>query len=112
MRLVFSGPSRGQFSPKLVGPIVAMALGTSVVGCHPRFVGQLLGAAIITAAVIGTASLLTNHDAHFHDEYCGHNRRYHEGRWVYYYGSRWEYHQGGQWYYYQPPPQAPPPGVY
>lgn len=101
-----------KLSRKLAGPVVALALATSVVGCHPRFAGQLLGAAIVTAAIVGTASLLANHDNHFHDEYCGHHRRYYEGRWVYYYGNRWEYHQGGRWYYYQAAPAAPPPTVY
>lgn len=69
--------------------------------CHPRVAGQLLGAAIITAAIVGTAAVLANHDAHFHDEYCGHHRRYHHGRWVYHYNGHWEYYEGGRWYYYQ-----------
>jgi hypothetical protein len=75
-------------------------LGTAGAGCSPRMAATLLGAAIVTAAIIGTAKLLAEHDAHFHDEYCGHPRRYHHGRWVYHYSGHWEYHHGGSWYHY------------
>ena len=77
--------------------------------CNPRMAGALLGAAIVTAAIIGTAQVLAYHDAHLHSEYCGCARRWHEGRWVYNYGGHWEYHQGGRWYYYQPAAHHPPP---
>lgn len=77
---------------------LALALGSATTGCSPR----MFGAAVAAAAIIGTVAVLAHHDAHFHDEYCGHSRRYHEGRWVYYYGDRWEYydHGTGNWYYY------------
>ena len=67
--------------------------------CHPRLIGDV----IVAAAIIGTVAVLAHHDAHFHDEYCGHERRYHEGHWVYYYGDRWEYYDppSQRWYYYQ-----------
>jgi hypothetical protein len=87
-------------------------LGIGSLNCNPRFAGSLLGAAIVTAAIVGTAAIMAAHDAHYHDEYCGHQRRYHDGRWVYYYGSHWEYYDSGRWYYYGPPPQSPPPAVY
>lgn len=77
---------------------LALGLGASSAGCSPR----MFGAAVAAAAIVGTVAVLAHHDAHFHDEYCGHERRYHHGRWVYYYGDRWEYYdQGnGSWYYY------------
>lgn len=85
---------------------VVVALFTLVVstgmlsGCHPRMAAHLAGAAIITAAVVGSAVYMAHHDAHFHDHHCGHRRHWHEGRWVYYYNDHWEYHDGGRWYYY------------
>ena len=98
----------------------ALAGTIAATSCNPRFAGQLLGLAIVTAAIVGTASLLANHDGHFHDEYCGHHRRYYGGRWVYNYNGQWEYHESGGWYSYQPqqqampppPPPPPPPGAY
>ena len=89
-----------------------MSLG--VAGCNPRMMGNLLGLAIVTAAIVGTAQVLAMHDGHYHDEYCGHHRRYHEGHWVYNYNGQWEYNEGSNWYSYgggapQPPP---PPGAY
>lgn len=43
------------------------------------------------------------HDAHFHDAYCGCPRRYHDGRYVYYYNGHWEYYDRGRsrWYFYE-----------
>jgi hypothetical protein len=76
---------------------VPLSLGSACF--HPRFIGN----AIVAAAIIGTVAVLAHHDAHYHDEYCGHQRRYHDGRWVYYYGGHWEYHDphAGRWYYYE-----------
>jgi hypothetical protein len=57
----------------------------------------------VTAAIVGTAvALATPHDAHVHWESCGCQRRWHEGRWVYWYGGWWEYHDpaSGYWYHY------------
>lgn len=67
--------------------------------CSPRFIGT----AIMAAAIVGTVAVLAHHDAHFHDPYCGHHRRYQDGRWVYFYDGHWEYYDpnGGTWYYYQ-----------
>jgi hypothetical protein len=91
---------------------LVFSLGAGSVGCHPRVMGNLLGAAIVTAAIVGTAAVLAQHDAHFHDEYCGHARRFHQGRWVYHYNGHWEYYEGGRWYYYQGAAHHPPPAVY
>jgi hypothetical protein len=71
-------------------------------GCSPRLARAAIGAAFITAAIVGTAHVLAHHDAHFHDDYCGHHRRYHDGHYVYHYNGYWEYydHDRGRWYYY------------
>jgi hypothetical protein len=81
----------------------ALVLGGSALGCHPRVAAKLAAAAIITAAIVGTAHILAHHDAHFHSEHCGHHRRWHEGRYVYHYGGHWEYYDphAGRWYYYR-----------
>jgi hypothetical protein len=86
---------------------------------RPSLGRALVGAAILSAAIVGTAAVMAAHDAHFHSEACGHHRRFHDGRWVYYYNNHWEYHDGNQWYSYPtpppdaaPPPTAPPPGEY
>ena len=82
--------------------IFAVMVGTLLcsASCSPRLFRAAVGAAIITAAIVGTAHVLAHHDAHFHDSYCGCDRRYHEGRYVYYYDDRWEYYDDGRWYYY------------
>jgi len=87
---------------KLTALIAALALSSAVAGCSPRFAGSLIGAAIITAAVVGTAHAIAHHDAHFHDEYCGCARHWHNGRWVYHYHGYWEYYDphSHTWYRY------------
>jgi hypothetical protein len=71
-------------------------------GCHPRMVGPLVAAAIVTAAIVGSVRVLEHHDGHYHHASCGHHRRYHEGHWVYHYNGQWEYHDPyeSRWYYY------------
>jgi hypothetical protein len=57
----------------------------------------------VTAAIVGTAiALTTAHDAHVHWDNCGCQRRWHEGRYVYWYGGWWEFHDAnsGYWYHY------------
>jgi hypothetical protein len=57
----------------------------------------------VTAAIVGTAiALSVPHDAHVHWDNCGCQRRWHEGRWVYWYGGWWEFHDpaSGYWYHY------------
>jgi hypothetical protein len=77
---------------------------TLTTGCYPRMAGNLLGAAVIATAVVGTAMMIEHHDSHYHHQHCGCERQYHEGRWVYFYGGGWEYYDegGGVWYRYQP----------
>lgn len=70
--------------------------------CSPRMFGAVAAAAIVTAAIVGTAHVLAYHDAHWHNEYCGHRHRWHDGRAVYYYHDHWEYYDpyDRRWYYY------------
>lgn len=75
-------------------------LGFGSTGCNPRFAGRLVGAAIATTAIVGTAMVLAHHDAHFHHADCGCPREFHGGQWVYFYGGGWEYHHQGVWYRY------------
>ncbi|GEM_PF-1633262 len=44
------------------------------------------------------------HDGHIHDEFCGHQKRWYNGRWVFYYKGRWEYYDYNEqvYYYIQP----------
>lgn len=60
-------------------------------------------AALWSAAIVGTAVTLEAHDEHSHHASCGHYRRWHEDRWVYFYEDRWEYFDtdSGLWYAYQ-----------
>jgi hypothetical protein len=88
-----------------VAALVAALLGTSGCLVSPRgaqAVGSVAAAALWTAAVVGTVTVLAYHDAHFHHDQCGHYRRWHEDRWVYYYGGRWEYYDqtSATWYVY------------
>lgn len=85
--------------------LAVLVLATALVwgtGCGPRMMGAMIGATIVTAAILGTAHALHHHDGHFHHESCGHYRRYHHGHWVYQYDGRWEYYDqyNGGWYYY------------
>ncbi len=76
-----------------------LALGT---GCTPRMAGQIFNAAIVTAAVVGTAAILAHHDSHYHHYHCGCRRHWHQGNWVYYYNYGWEYYDphANVWYRY------------
>ena len=78
------------------------ALGLVSSACTPRAFRMAATAAVVTAAIVGTAHVLAHHDAHFHHAGCGCRRHYHDGHWVYYYGDRWEYYDdySGNWYYY------------
>jgi len=74
----------------------------SMGACSPHMFRHAVGAAIITAAIVGSVHVMAHHDAHFHDHYCGHARRYHDGRYVYSYNGNWEYYDPYQrrWYFY------------
>jgi hypothetical protein len=85
----------------------AVLAATLASGCYvsPRVahsVGAVASAALWTAAIAGTLTVLAYHDAHYHHEHCGHYRRWHDERWVYYYGSHWEYYDepSATWYFY------------
>ena len=86
----------------LTAALLSLALTSSACFIAPRTAANLATAAIWTAAVAGNVLLLAHHDSHYHYEQCGHYRRYHEERWVYYYGDHWEYYDeyDGRWYYY------------
>lgn len=89
-----------------IAALFAALLG-STSGCivSPRgahVVGNVAAAALWTAAIVGTVTVLAYHDAHYHHDHCGHYRRWHDDRWVYYYGGHWEYYDDGSgtWYVY------------
>jgi len=76
-------------------------------------VGSWLAAAVVGAAIVGTAAAVAAADqARYNPNVCR-ARQYYNGRWHYYCQDRWAYYEGNQWYSYPPsaPPQgAPPPG--
>ena len=87
--------------------LAAALAGVLASGCvvSPRVahnVGAVASAALWTAAIAGTIVIMAIHDDHYHDEHCGHYRRWHDERWVYYYGGHWEYYDepAATWYYY------------
>jgi hypothetical protein len=84
---------------KNIVTILMLFLVLTFSACSPRFFGAML----MTAAIVGTVAVMAHHDAHFHDMNCGCNRRWHDGRWTYYYGDHWEYYDptSGAWYYYE-----------
>jgi hypothetical protein len=96
-------------SPRVRGLIAVAALAALATdGCYvtPRTaqaVANVAAAAVITAAIVGNATVLGYHDPHYHYEHCGHHRRWHHGHWVYQYGGRWEYYEPSyrRWYYYR-----------
>lgn len=65
-------------------------------------VGTVAAAALWTAAIVGTVTILVTHDEHYHHDHCGHYRRWHDDHWIYYYGGRWEYYDDSSdsWFYY------------
>lgn len=70
-----------------------------------------VGAAIVTAAILGTAAIAAASEGErYRAESCRY-RTWYQGRWVYYCGDRWAFYEGGVWYAYPPaqPPEAPPP---
>jgi hypothetical protein len=84
---------------------IALLCTTSACVMSPRSVhtiGHLAGAALWTAAIVGSVTLLSYHDEHYHYGGCGHYRRWHDDRWVYYYGDQWEYYDepSSSWYVY------------
>lgn len=43
------------------------------------------------------------HDDHIHDEFCGHPRKWYDGRWVYFYNGYWEFYDYDEKVYYYIP---------
>ena len=84
---------------------LAMTLLTTS-ACTPRLAGAFMGAAIMTAAIVGTAAILAEHDAHYHHSSCGCERQFHDGHWVYNYNDGWEYYDDHRavWYVYRAEP--------
>ncbi|MCX7944762.1 MAG: hypothetical protein N2746_09680 [Deltaproteobacteria bacterium] len=49
------------------------------------------------------AESVYTHDDHIHDEFCGHPKKWYNGRWVYYYNGNWEYYDYNENVYYYIP---------
>ncbi|MCB9558278.1 MAG: hypothetical protein H6707_19330 [Deltaproteobacteria bacterium] len=83
--------------------VLLMTMLAALGACHPRMMRTALGAAMITAAVVGTAHAVHYHEAHVHHRHCGHDYRWHRGRYVYQNEGQWEYydHGSGRWYVYR-----------
>jgi hypothetical protein len=62
-------------------------------GCYksPSVVVTVGRADVWKRAPAGHLRPLVRHDPHLHHVHCGHYRRWHRERWVYYYDQRWEY---------------------
>lgn len=87
---------------KLAAITCTLALLGIMSGCGPRMIRHAVGAAIVTAAVVGTAHAIAHHDAHYHYHNCGCPRQWEGGNWVYYYHGGWEYYDphARVWYRY------------
>ena len=76
-----------------------------------------VGAALVTAAVVGAAVAVASANAGLYTPQSCLHRTWYGGRWTYYCGDHWAYYEGGAWHAYppSPPPQvavdAPPPQV-
>ena len=82
---------------------VAMTAG----GCSPAHQTHRVGESATpmwTAALSGDVAPLREHDGHAHNPQCGHFRRRHGERWVYFYLGRWEYFDAEEerWYAFVP----------
>jgi hypothetical protein len=99
----FLGIWRVTIMKKLLALVSVLALGGLLWGCTPRMAGHIVGAAIVTAAVVGTAHAIHHHDHHFHHYNCGCLREWHDDHWVYWYQDGWEYYDphAGVWYRYR-----------
>jgi hypothetical protein len=88
---------------KLLAVVALVALSGLALGCGPRMARHVIGAAVVTAVVAGTAVAMAHHDAHFHHHNCGCPRDWQDGHWVYYYQGGWEYYDphARVWYRYE-----------
>ena len=82
--------------------VIIILLSMTLTACGPRAARALFNTAIVVAAVVGTAYVLSHHDNHYHSHHCHCDRRWHDGHYVYYYQDRWEYYdyEQGVWYAY------------
>lgn len=87
----------------VAAPVLLASLATApLTGCSREgweLAGDLAAIAVATAVYV---AVLSDHDAHYHSAYCGHQHAYVDHHPVYYYEGRWEYYDGnrGRWYYY------------
>lgn len=58
---------------------------------------------IFVPASIRVTDRVYLHDNHIHDEFCGHPKKWYNGRWVYFYNGRWEYYDYDEGVYYYVP---------
>ena len=94
---------RSKMTSLLVGSVMMGVLALPSQSCSPRTAKAIVHAAMMATAIAITAmKLLDEHDAHRHSVRCGHPRRFHQGRWIYYYKGRWEYYDPRKnvWYQY------------
>ncbi|MGB9599526.1 MAG: hypothetical protein ACP5QK_06260 [Myxococcota bacterium] len=86
--------------------LLSLLIIISLLSCchHHRHHSNVSFGFIFAPISIGRASYQVYvHDDHIHDEFCGHPRRWYNGRWVYFYNGRWEYYDyEEQVYYYIP----------
>lgn len=80
--------------------VASLATATGCVRGGGRAALGALQLAATAVEIIAVASIIAHHDAHFHHHSCGHNYRYYDGRYNYWYNDRWEYHEAGVWYAY------------
>ncbi len=70
---------------------------------HSRRYSPLESALFLTAGIVSAAVAVADQERrpHDHHEGCGCPRRFHNGRWVYYFNGHWEYydHRLRRWYF-------------
>ncbi len=76
-------------------------------GCirHGRGTNISFGFIFIPFSARASSEKVYMHDGHIHDEFCGHERRWYDGKWVYHYNGFWEYYDYEQNVYYYVPPE-------
>lgn len=76
-----------------------------VSGCfrHGRHSHISFGFIFAPISFSSSSERIYTHDDHIHDEFCGHPRKWYDGRWVYYYNGRWEFYDYNEKVYYYIP---------
>ncbi len=69
-------------------------------GQHGRFTFGMVFAPVV---IRDNTEKIYIHDEHIHDEFCGHPKKWYNGKWVYYYNGRWEYYDYNEKVYYYIP---------